>query len=37
MGYKHHAMDIARTKSALSAPNFLLKLGLGKVVHDYLR
>jgi len=25
MGYKHHAIDIARAKGALSAPNFLLR------------
>jgi acetoacetate decarboxylase len=26
MGYKHHAMDIASVKAALSAPNYLLKI-----------
>jgi acetoacetate decarboxylase len=26
MGYKHHAVDIARTKEAFAAPNYLLKI-----------
>jgi acetoacetate decarboxylase len=26
MGYKHHAMDIARAQGALAAPNYLLKI-----------
>jgi acetoacetate decarboxylase len=26
MGYKHHSLDVASVKTALSAPNFLLKI-----------
>ena len=26
MGFKHHALDIEKTKAALAAPNYLLKI-----------